>query len=585
MIGLDTETELVSDAAPVPPLVCAQLAIGDTSVVLHHADPDTVGMLSEALDETLALANAPFDGAVICEYAPQLEPKWWQALKDGRIVDVLTRERFIDIASPRGLRPANFYGLAAVVKRWCGVELDKTGASPRKHYGDLKDTPLSWWPADAVRYAEDDARYTLRAAEHQIGYAAHFEAQHGVPLFADAANQARAHWALHLGSLHGMHTDQARVTELLRLIDARMAQHRELLERVGLIVGGTKKQKPLQAMLEAAGATRRTASGKALAADSETMELLELPDDHPLHTYRQYASLEKLKSTYVMNFLGKDLVRPYYTELVSNGRCSAAGDLRQNMPQQWRIKRLLDIDWGVRECLVPAPGNVFVIADYSKAELVAWAQVLIELFGWDAPTAELARALNDGRDVHDELLREMGGGERTMAKIGNFSFMGGGGVERLISETLGKFGIRLDHAAVTSMREAWRRRWAGGWYFGWIEDQMVDGKMNFVHSSGRVACGLGFTDACNYPFSGRAADAEKDAAWRLAVEMYTEPDSPLYGARMPLMVHDEYILECPREHAERVGVRLVEVMKSTFLDWCPDVPIEVEAHVEERYSK
>lgn len=596
MIALDTETALVSEQQPVPPMTCAQLADGDDTMLLHAEDIRTPDWIAEALQDTIALANAPFDFAVICEEYPQLEKKVWKALREFRVIDVLTRERMIDLASTGLSKNAAKYSLKGVTKRWCGHDLDKK-TKTRTSYGELRSTPLSWWSAEAIEYATEDARWTFAVAEAQELHAARFKTEHGLALFEDAGRQARAHWALHLGALHGMHTDQPRVLELESLLRTKMDGLAKRLTTAGLMdAKGVKKQKPLQAMLRELGVTTHTdgckcqrcggaAAEPRLAADAETLELLDLADDHALSDYREFARAQKLLSTYVLPFKGKSIVRPWYTELVSNGRTSSSGDLRQNMPQQWRIKKLLGIDWGVKECLVPAPGNVFVAADFSKAELVSWAQVLIEIFGWDAPTAALARALNAGVDVHDQLLKTMGGGERTMAKIGNFSFMGGGSPERLVSETLSKFGVRLELDAVRRMRQAWGDTWAGGWYFTWIQDQLVDGKMDFMHSSGRLVRNLGYTDACNYPFSGRTADATKDCLWRLAVEMYTEPDSPLFDARQPLFVHDENVLECKRENAEAVAQRLEEVMKATYLDWCPDVPVGVDVKILERYSK
>lgn len=599
MIGLDTETALVSDEAPAPPVTCAQLAIDDEVAVLHVHDPETPGMLREVLQETLAMANAPYDFGVISEEWPDLEPYVWTALREDRVVDVLTRERVIDIASVTGLsRNEAKYGLGAVTKRWCGHELDKK-TNTRKGYGDLRDVPIERWPEDARRYAEEDPRWTLRSAEAQLQYARDFETEHGLPLFTDAARQARAHWALHLGSLHGVHTDPARVAELGALLETKQAELFAKLQHTRLVdAKGVKKQARLQEVLQDAGVTTHTDGCKCercqprldehkpprLKADAETLETLDLPPKHPLWAYREYARCQKMRGTYWQP-MRAPLIRTRYIELVSNGRTSSREPNLQNLPKQHILETLLGIEWGFRECLVPAEGNVFVTADFAKAELVSWAQVLIENFGWDAPTAALAHALREGRDVHDELLKEMGGTDRTLAKMGNFGLMGGAGPNRIIAEAISKYGMRLEFDAVSEMKQAWLRRWAGGWYFAWIQDHMVDDRMDFVHSSGRIARGLRYSDACNYPFSGRTADATKDCLWRLAVEMYTEHDSPLYGARQPLFVHDENVLECRREHAERVAVRLEEVMKATYADWCPDVPVGVDVKIQERYSK
>jgi hypothetical protein len=599
MIAYDTETSIATDAEPVPDMACAQFAIdGIDPVVVHQSDPDLLGMVSEVLDETIVGANLPFDFGVTIRKWPHLAPKVWRALSDGRVVDVNTRQRLIDIAGGGLSKNAKLYSLAGVVKRWCGVELDKDGDA-RTGYGELIDAPLGAWPREALQYALDDAEYTLAAALKQDEYAADFERIHGEPLFANAAHQARAHWALHLGSLAGMHTDPARVAELKGLLERRLEASGERLQEVGLVrPSGSRNMKRLQEVLADAGAVEHTAGCKCescqpyleehkpprLKADAETLEGLDLSESHPLHAYRTYSRAQKMLGTYLSPF-EKPVVRPRYTELMSNGRTAASGDLRQNLPQQRIISELLGIDWGFRECLVPAPGNVLIIADYSKVELVSWAQVLLELFGWDAPTSALARALNEGRDVHNELMLEMGSDNRTLAKRGNFGFMGGAGVDRVVAEAL-REGLRLARPAVEKMRDAWRRKWHGAWYFSWVEGNMHEtGTMDFIHSSGRIATGLGFCDGCNYPFSGRSADATKDCLWRIAVEMYTVPESPLYGFRQPLYVHDENVLEGPADRADAAAARLEELMKVTYLEWCPDIPIGVDLQIAERYGK
>lgn len=585
---------MMTDDEPVFDIACVQLALGDDVTMFHHSDESLPGLLDEVLDETIAGAFIPVDFAAVIKRWPELEPKVWKALDEGRVVDVNTRERFIDIAGGGLSKNAKRYSLGGVAKRWCGVELDKTGDT-RKSYGDLIDTPLTWWPEEAKQYALDDVRYTLEAAEKQSSYAARFNAQHECDLFKNAPHQARAHWALHLGSLWGMRTNPERVAYLEQRLTEKMDEVRESLieHRIVRKVKGkySAHMARLQEVLADAGVTKETPSStpekRRLAADAHTLESLDIPSTHPLHAYRTYKRAEKLMGTYLKPFK-KPLVRPRYTELVSNGRTSAAGDLRQNMPQTWRVQLVLpDMEWGFRECLVPREGNVLICADYSKAEMVSWAQVMIELFGWDAPTSALAKALKEGRDVHDELLQTMGGGERTMAKAGNFGFMGGAGVDRIIAETLAKYGTRLDRDAVWEMRQSWLQTWFGQWYFNWVESQMEkgDGVMNFEHSSGRIATGLGYSDGCNYPFSGRTADATKDCLWRIAVEMYTEPESDLYGCRQPLYVHDENVLEVPREQADRAAVRLKELMQSTYLEWCPDVPVDVDLKITDRYSK
>jgi hypothetical protein len=600
MIAIDTETRLVSDIEPVPPMVCAAVTVDDETVVLHHADPDTPGLLRELLQEPVSWANAPFDLAVTSERYPELEPLVWDALREGRVLDVLTRQRLLDLANGLGLKRE--YGLKQVARRCTGIDLDKANDTYRLRYGELIDVPLVRWPAEALTYAMEDSRATARSGEAQDKVASAFEREHGISPLTNAPAQARAHWAMHLASLHGVMIDPRAVAELDQRMQARLRDLSARLQARGLVrASGVRDTKAAAAMMVASGSTKMTKGGTKphkktglvappkVALDNDAIELLHLPSDHPLVEYQLYGAIMTLRSRSLKPFMGREIIRTRFTELVENGRTSSANPNLQNLPGPVKLEHMLGPGPGFRECIVPGPGNVLVIADWSKAELVAWAQVLIKLFGNNPRTSALAKALREGRDPHEEVRAAIGPDtERKLAKAGNFGFMGGAGVERFRVQARQDYGLHLSADEVYRLKMVWRQAWGGDAYFRWVQANLDagDGSMDFIHpGSDRVVRGLTFTEGCNYPFSGLTADASKDCLWRLAVEMYTDPSSDLYGARQPLFVHDENVLECPRAAADKVAARLERVMIDVYADWCPDVPIKVDIHIAERYGK
>jgi hypothetical protein len=58
----------------------------------------------------------------------------------------------------------------------------------------------------------------------------------------------------------------------------------------------------------------------------------------------------------------------------------------------------------------------------------------------------------------------------------------------------------------------------------------------------------------------------------------------LEGIQIIATVHDEIIVECKEEEAEKISSRMVEVM-CTAPPWCNDLPLDVEINTMERYSK
>jgi DNA polymerase len=49
-------------------------------------------------------------------------------------------------------------------------------------------------------------------------------------------------------------------------------------------------------------------------------------------------------------------------------------------------------------------------------------------------------------------------------------------------------------------------------------------------------------------------------------------------------IHDEIVVECREDEAEKISSRMVEVM-CTPPTWCNDLPLDVEINTMERYSK
>ncbi len=103
---------------------------------------------------------------------------------------------------------------------------------------------------------------------------------------------------------------------------------------------------------------------------------------------------------------------------------------------------------GVRDCFEARPGTVYYSNDYGGIELCTWAQICL----WMVKHSELAKALNQGLNVHGALGAEMAGESyeafmkkvdagdksakafRQAAKPGNFGFPGGMSPVRLVHQ-------------------------------------------------------------------------------------------------------------------------------------------------------
>lgn len=224
VIAFDTETELIARGRQVPPIVVLSFAELDMSVprgqppvlkskglISRHDflawllplldDPDVILVgASTAFDVLVTSALLPNPDPDAPAYNEQVLGRWCRAYDRGRVTDVLTRQKLLDLAAgcyrreqlPTGHWLHHKYNLEAVAWRLCRMRLNKgtgvgVGGKPKKistaltpdeqeellsngsedgnnegdswrlRYSELKDVPIELWPQAARDYALDDA--------------------------------------------------------------------------------------------------------------------------------------------------------------------------------------------------------------------------------------------------------------------------------------------------------------------------------------------------------------------------------------------------------------------------------------------
>lgn len=642
-IAVDTETFLIFDGVKAPPLVCMSHAerVGGSIErgVVKHDDPalfSTIHAWFEDRDVHTTFANAPFDLAVFMAWDRRLVGPILQALEDGRIHDVQTREKLIDLGEGKfrfeedeetGEVFVKSYSLGAIgVRRFDkGKEFDQW----RLRYHDLWDVPLEKWPREALYYAMADADLTLRIHEAQEG---------GVNLHDEAA-QVRGHFALHMASCYGLRTDE----NGLDLLETRVRQE---LDRVtpslvdaGLVrADGTRDTKAaIRRMIDKSEDPTLTSAGvellrgeideKAAAQLTKTEQgtnFIESRDvgDLLLHAMqvgkyvsvnedacnasgdavlRDYSTYTRYRNllTGSIKHLRRGTVLPIQTNfspLMETGRTSSSSPNVQNLRRAP----------GIRECFVPRAGNYFVAADYSAAELHTLAQACLDLFG----ESNLAVALNEGIDPHlwvgalilgvdyeqAVALKKTGDvtmkNARQLAKAANFGFPGGCSARRFTTIAAGYTDadgqpLELDEYESQRLRATWFRAWPEmREYFDHVSASVDASGWHYVEQprTKRLRKRCTYTSACNSAFQGLCADGAKRALWAVTREQF-RPGTALCGTAIVNFVHDEIILEAPYEAASAAALRLEKVMAEEFNALCPDVPVHAEAVVMRYWSK
>lgn len=381
--------------------------------------------------------------------------------------------------------------------------------------------------------------------------------------------------------------------ELLKTIELPLALVLGEMEEIGVLVDGAaieaygkqlaEEAKRLQAeIIEDVGYTFNIQSpaqlGEALFVKlglphgkktktgySTNADVLEgLRGVHPaVDKVLRFRTLSKLKSTYcdgLLKVVGADgrIHSSFNQTETRTGRISSTEPNLQNIPVRTAIGREF------RRFFIAAPGKNLVDADYSQIELRVLAHV--------ANDAQMIGDFTAGRDIHtstaarvfdmpEELVTPQ---MRSRAKAVNFGIVYGIGAfslskdigvsrreaEDYIHDYLKNYGGVADYMERV-VEEAKQQ--------GYVET--LFGRRRYLPelaSSNFNMRGFGERVARNMPIQGAAADIIKIAMIRVSNRIKSEK----LAARLILQVHDELIVECPKEETERVKAVLEEEMQN-----------------------
>jgi DNA polymerase-1 len=314
-----------------------------------------------------------------------------------------------------------------------------------------------------------------------------------------------------------------------------------LFEKIGLPTKGIKKGK----------------TGYSTGAS----ELDKLRALHPIidlvTKWREYT---KLKSTYIdalpklVDDEGK-LHTTYALDVAATGRLSSHDPNLQNIPTRTEMGQ------AIRTAFVPAPGNVFVSADYSQFELRLAAVM--------ADDKKLIADFNADIDIHtataaevygvplDQVTKDM----RRHAKTVNFGVLYGMSPHGLSVAT----GMTRDQAKDFIDKYFELRSPIRHYMDNIVTMALQDGYVATLFgrrrptpdlkSSNFIAREAAKRAAINMPIQGTEADLMKLAMLRVEEKLGD------LGKQI-LQIHDSILVECPRENADKVSAILRETMEN-----------------------
>ncbi|GHU94122.1 DNA polymerase I [Spirochaetia bacterium] len=317
------------------------------------------------------------------------------------------------------------------------------------------------------------------------------------------------------------------------------------------------------------------------STDVAVLEELAREDPVPALILR-HRTLAKLKSTYVDTLADQaDQNGRLHTNFVQTG--TATGRLSSREPNLQNIPIRDEDGRRIREAFIARPGCVLISADYSQIELVVLAHL--------SEDENLLAAFTGGKDVHartaalifgiDE--KDVQADQRRIAKTINFGVMYGMSAFRLANE------LNITRIDAAAFIEAYFKTYSG--IRKYIEELIakteklgyastIFGRRRYIqaiNSRNKTEKAGAERMAVNTPIQGSAADIVKTAMLNLDKAL-SAAQSP---ARLLLQVHDELILECPRDAAPDTAKLVQEVMEKAVT---LKIPLRVSVETGKRWG-
>ncbi len=295
----------------------------------------------------------------------------------------------------------------------------------------------------------------------------------------------------------------------------------------------------------------------------------------------EYRELDKLKTVYA-DALPHQIAEDGRIHCQLNQTVTATGRISSSDPNLQNIPIRTELGRRIRRAFIPEEGCVLVTADYSQLELRLLAYVTRDEVMLDA--------YRKGDDIHARTARLVFGArtgaelkeKRRLAKIVNFA----------IAYAVEPYGLAA--RTTLSMKEA--KQVIADYYetYKGVRRYMDEvpakaretGLMRSIY--GRIrplptindrnpqVRGRAEREAINMPIQGSASDIVKIAMLKVDDALRREG----LRARMVMQIHDELLIEAPRDEAERAAAILKREMESAVE---LDVPLEVEVGTGENW--
>ena len=306
---------------------------------------------------------------------------------------------------------------------------------------------------------------------------------------------------------------------------------------------------------------KKTKSG--YSTDVDVLEKLK-KEDPIIEKILEYRQLMKLNSTYVEGL--KQYINPttnrihsfFHQTITATGRISSTEPNLQNIPTRFELGKR------VRKVFKPEEGNVYIDADYSQIELRVLASI--------SEDENMIEAFKEGQDIHKQAaskvfktpIEKVTKEQRSNAKAVNFGIVygisdfglgeqlgiGRKKAKKYIDDYLSQYsGI---NNFMDNIKEIAKEQ-------GYVETLFHRRRyIPELKSNNYMVRQFGARAAMNTPIQGTAADIMKIAM----LKVFKEIEKRGLKSKIVLQVHDEMMIESPKEEMEEIQEIMKECMES-----------------------
>ena len=313
--------------------------------------------------------------------------------------------------------------------------------------------------------------------------------------------------------------------------------------------------------------------------------LAELAEEYELpKVLLEHRTLSKLKSTYtdkLPNQVSKSTGKvhtSFHQAVTTTGRLSSSDPNLQNIPIRTEDGRR------IRQAFEPSKGNKFISADYSQIELRVMAHM--------SKDEGLLEAFREGQDVHSKTasevfdvgIKDVTSDLRRNAKAINFGLIYG-----ISAFGLGKqLGISRNLAAeymamyfekypdVKKYMESTKEFASQNGYVETLFGRRL--YLRDINATNAMRRQASERAAINAPVQGTAADIMKIAMINMHKAIKTQKSE----AKLILQVHDELILDTPKDEIDKIVSLVTESMMGAAN---LDVPLEIDIGIGDNWDQ